>query len=301
MTNLRERHGRRGTTGGNKGTCVPNLQLDFLSLNLKRFDFLWWGEAGTRVSDTEWKEQHTRNDNDSPGRCSATQATHGEKRTKSTPIVLMKVSVKLLSANRRSRQLLPTPESPISSSLNIVAPSRAPPRPGGAPVRTAMGWGARSSAVVFGRTKKRKQKPRFEKQVCCVRVSAKKIGDAGPANEAGRTKKRHQKTGKGRSLRKTLLKDMKKKEIKNSEEEEERDARVDWPQPIVFFESFVLSFLFFLFFLFGRCKSGLGCFLRREKEQIKSANALHWWLSDDQKGARLRGDNPYLKPFPFLS
>ena len=37
---------------------------------------------------------------------------------KSTPIVLMYDSVYVSSAKRRSRHDLPTPESPISSSLN---------------------------------------------------------------------------------------------------------------------------------------------------------------------------------------
>uniref|UniRef100_A0A6B2LWZ0 Uncharacterized protein n=1 Tax=Arcella intermedia TaxID=1963864 RepID=A0A6B2LWZ0_9EUKA len=36
---------------------------------------------------------------------------------KSTPIVLMNDSVKVLSANRRSKLLFPTPESPMRSNL----------------------------------------------------------------------------------------------------------------------------------------------------------------------------------------
>ena len=38
--------------------------------------------------------------------------------TKSTPIVLIKDSVYVSSANRSSKQDLPTPESPIKSNLN---------------------------------------------------------------------------------------------------------------------------------------------------------------------------------------
>lgn len=91
---------------------IPNLQLDSSAFNIDGSDFL------KRRKEERYKVSASKRE--CVGVLPKIGGESGEKRkmrTKSTPMVEMKDSVKVLSAKRSKREDFPTPESPMRRSL----------------------------------------------------------------------------------------------------------------------------------------------------------------------------------------